>query len=514
MCGLVGFITFGKTPIGVAADKRKFIYEGLYLSALRGMDSSGIALIGAPDVTPLIYKKAMAAPDFLQLKQTLKVIANVDRARAVLGHARSATLGEVSDQNAHPFQHDAITLIHNGTLRNYRGMTAGYSGEVDSDHVCHALAHNPAKEVLEKVDGDYCLIWHDSVEKTFNIAKNEGRPLTWAYIDAWNGLAFASEMGTLAAVLARNGIVPCPLSEDKPDLYWTPEKNVLYQWDMTKDSPREFAHIPFVHRPYHSTEGGRVGATGTAGTRMPWTGTGNSKPLSTHMYEARDVLTKSKDKSIPSTDKQHRKAKSRLKGMGVEVNTDYGVDPIGWIPYTANQHNGFVYGNFRAPLKNKLHSFIIHNMKYEDYTVYKDTYGPKLLRPTNAYAVKGVTTFVIGTIPDCKKQSPTLISLLTSGQADLLPEEEDDDSDGIPGEEEEMIEGPDGEWLTREEWIEAAKDGCAICGGALNPEYAEEIYWYPSDTHESQGCCHICTDDPNNKHYFPESTNDRRYKEH
>lgn len=97
----------------------------------------------------------------------------------IIGHGRLATKGKISAKNAHPFQHEHITLVHNGTLTS--GISFEKKGETDIEVDSHALAVSMAEkgmmEALSDIKGAYAIIAHDAKEGCLWIARNHERPL-------------------------------------------------------------------------------------------------------------------------------------------------------------------------------------------------------------------------------------------------------------------------------------------------------------------------------------------------
>lgn len=480
MCGLVGFISFSKA-VNLLIPKKRFMYDGLYMNALRGLDSTGIALIKQADKMPIVYKKALPSFDFLQLKYPEKLLSQVDMGIGCLGHTRSSTRGSVIDDHAHPFQHGPITLIHNGTIHNFRAITRemNFNSEVDSEHICYALAHAEPKEVLEKVDGEFCFVWHDADKKTFNIAKNQGRPLTWAFIDEWEGMAFASEMGMLATILKRHDIEASPLNakdEKKSFRMWYPDQNVLYQWDLEKKNIKEYNAIPFVPRPYPHTRA--TGRNHEDGTSTAQTGL-MTEPVGiyTKIFHARENLTKQRAKYRPTGPKKLRKQATRLKHMGIDINTPYGVELKGWMPYSADKDHGVVWGITRAAFKGKYLNVIIHECARTIWHDIKDL--PARIVAVGIYAIKDAGSFVVGEL------GTDYDDLVTELPFDVVEDIFDHD-EGMNT----LIEGPEGRWLPEDDWEELTEAGCSICSGHCNPDNASEMGWI-----NNQPICHICAGD-------------------
>jgi predicted glutamine amidotransferase len=196
MCGIVGIIQEDNKEYTL---KKKVFNNLLFLDTVRGFDGTGLMysenFVDHPDV----FKKAIAAPDFMQLKTYDKIMCDIERYQYVFGHNRAATTGGVSHETSHPFQVGDITLIHNGTLTNRSGLP--YK-TVDSESIAAALdSEQDPIDVLKKLQGAYALVWHDVVNSCIYISKNDERPLHYA--DTEIGKVIASEKKMLECVLDR-----------------------------------------------------------------------------------------------------------------------------------------------------------------------------------------------------------------------------------------------------------------------------------------------------------------------
>jgi hypothetical protein len=91
-------------------------------------------------------------------------------------------------------------LIHNGTLRTNAVTTPYFT--VDSESICYALSlkePSEAYQVLESLEGAFALIWWDHRDKSWNVARNEERPLTFMTNTTGDTMWFSSEAGILFA---------------------------------------------------------------------------------------------------------------------------------------------------------------------------------------------------------------------------------------------------------------------------------------------------------------------------
>lgn len=210
MCGIVGII---KVPGYIKETYHSPAFANLlYADAVRGWDSTGIFVVGHKNI-PLIYKRALSAADFLQQKQVAKLITSTDGLKFMVGHNRWMTRGEVTDYNAHPFSSGPITLVHNGTVNNWRSLFAGRREEidegveVDSHGIACAFNHIGVEETLRKIDGGFSLVWYNSEEDSLNFVRNGEKPMFFAPVeDDKQTIVFGSEAKLLDWICTREGM--------------------------------------------------------------------------------------------------------------------------------------------------------------------------------------------------------------------------------------------------------------------------------------------------------------------
>jgi predicted glutamine amidotransferase len=207
-CGIIGL--FGSDCSFATEAKRNFLLDGLFIDALRGKDSTGIAMLPKhKGLDPKIFKRAISGPDFVELSATKRLIGTLTNTLGAIGHNRSITRGWIDDESAHPFQYDHITLVHNGTVQNADWL-AGKKNEsgssVDSAQVAWCFSQKEPDELLPKMNGGFSLVWWDARDATLHFARNTERPMYLLLNDRNNMMYFASELGMLKLLTDRSAL--------------------------------------------------------------------------------------------------------------------------------------------------------------------------------------------------------------------------------------------------------------------------------------------------------------------
>jgi len=199
MCGIVGLVA--KRKNGFFQSDANLFTQMIVADAVRGIDGTGV--FGAYHTGSVGWLKVASHPYGLLLNKKYDswTQAMVRKMDMVVGHNRKATAGESTPENAHPFVHENIILVHNGVVRNHKKMA---DTEVDSHAIAHSIVDKGYKETIAKLDGAFTLVWFDMKSRTLNFVRNSQRPLYLVENDSL--LGFASEAGMLLWLGERNNV--------------------------------------------------------------------------------------------------------------------------------------------------------------------------------------------------------------------------------------------------------------------------------------------------------------------
>lgn len=172
MCCLLGVTSSALTPL-----EREVFRKLSFLSCFRGTDSSGIITVHKGKKDRLYWNifKAAINPVSLTESQGYEDLCK-NSPFLLAGHARAATYGSITSDNAHPFEHSNIIGMHNGTIP----ILAPGKGEdrTDSDKLFELVSTIGIDKALDKAKyGAYAVCYLNYEDKTLNFARNEARPL-------------------------------------------------------------------------------------------------------------------------------------------------------------------------------------------------------------------------------------------------------------------------------------------------------------------------------------------------
>lgn len=263
MCGIV-FAAI-KAQNGFFSGDLKSFEEMLYMDALRGPDSTGMACFYTNGEMQLVKDPSEAA--FFKFTKNYEDAMKrlIKDGKAVIGHNRKKTSGKIDDSSAHPFAIDGgkYLFVHNGTLTNHLTLEKSLNPEmvlesdVDSEVLGNILCpldgnKEAIEEALGKVSGAFACVWLDQKAEKMYFLRNKERPLFLAETPI--GYFAASEPGFIYAALSRNRV--------KVDKCEQIDEDCLYSIDLTEHALKLSKEgltikkaMPVIHTGYTKQSG-------------------------------------------------------------------------------------------------------------------------------------------------------------------------------------------------------------------------------------------------------------------
>lgn len=278
MCGLVGVAL--KHSRGFYKKQEDIFFDLLYADALRGDDATGIVFVEKDGAFGIMKEASPAYYCRDTMRESKLNKGMMQWGRAMIGHNRKATVGQIKDDTSHPFVVDKkFAMVHNGTLYSHKKLA---DTVVDSEalaiHLSKVLTTGFNKENLEeeigKVDGAYAIVAFDQPTNSIYITRNAQRPL--AFIETDEAIFWASEYGMLSWVLNRHGI---DLQKAKSAIA---KEDHLYTIDLVKGEMKEEEFKP--KKPQPVTKATAVVTGGN--TKVKDTSSGLTTSLSKNMFKS------------------------------------------------------------------------------------------------------------------------------------------------------------------------------------------------------------------------------------
>jgi glucosamine 6-phosphate synthetase-like amidotransferase/phosphosugar isomerase protein len=208
MCGIYGYVGKPKNKKMVL----EFTEALMYHTQVRGKHSTGYFAVTQNEF--VLEKDALPAEKFLTRSQLRKVIVK-EKAYVLIGHNRWASVGDITQENAHPFEGSRFVLTHNGTCSSALSKAKNLKlhkkmkGETDSEAILMLLEHAGLSGFLNILSSleDFSIVVFDKRGEEIFFARNDSKPLFIVDLRKKLGIrAWASTVGIMAAALEEVGI--------------------------------------------------------------------------------------------------------------------------------------------------------------------------------------------------------------------------------------------------------------------------------------------------------------------
>lgn len=249
MCGII----FAMNSDYYSLNLDDWVKDSLLASQVRGIHSAGMFQVDV-DGELLWVKDGVSPTDFVKSQEASRMITMAPSSAITVGHVRAATVGNISQENAHPFIAERddktfVAVVHNGTLQNWRGHKDASKFDVDSQWLAHMLA-TEGHDAFEYFAGAFAIVWYDSAHPDhLFMARNKERPLYYMVANDDKTILGCSELGMLGWLSEKHGF---SLTKEHSTPYFL-EDGKIYKFSTKNIGTFSVVDYPkYVSRSYMS----------------------------------------------------------------------------------------------------------------------------------------------------------------------------------------------------------------------------------------------------------------------
>lgn len=445
MCGIVGVA-------GKLWKKEEDVFKSLLeLDTIRGPHSTGVISVNTKDWE---YLKSVGTPwDLYGAKGFDGMMKRWHK--GMIGHNRWATVGKITEDNAHPFHHGDFVGVHNGTLRTLSNMPGFKKFETDSEMIYHSFAVKGVDETIKELNGAFALAWYNNDNNSIQLCRNEERPLMLCRSEDGKTCFFASEAWMLRVALSRHGV-----NTSEPVMI-EPGTLVTLPLDGKADEPLlpRIRKLPLYTKPPEPVK---------------------TAPITKH---AETQALGGGGNILPFNRKVHPDARSYREYVGKVVTFScIGEEEANKMKYISCQvedqprvEDFIEIRVFQSP-DTKIGKWLLASPNFFKAKVKKITFDNKFGK---------YLSIDVRTMYEVKPTTELLDQVLNDQQSELV-----DTGEKL------VVYG--GREVNLEEWFRQTAKGCGWCSAPPSPEKNDELHWYAA----GQFLCKHCKEDPEVSQYL------------